>query len=358
MPQHFSCVLPISLFLALCAFSPHAAHGTIHTAVSTAISADDIGQAAAEINAARLRADEAAARLEAIRHAEEKSRQEISRTEKKILGLEHRQQVLTQIIRQRAVSAYKNSGDTTILIYLGKGAQDLAEYDRQNTYIDSVVGADHKHIQDIESVKQDLRIQHHELLEEKKTLASLRKEIEHESNQLFAALRSAQNAKKRLEKKRAQEQAVRRAGQLRAKSTGKAWHVTSDGLHCPVNGPVSFIDSWGFARSGGRRHKGVDMMSPHGTPLAAITSGVIDRTRSSGLGGVTIWLKGDDGHSYYYAHNSRNTVVKGQRVTAGELIGYVGSTGNASRTAPHTHFEIHRNSSSAVNPYATVRRIC
>ena len=117
---------------------------------------------------------------------------------------------------------------------------------------------------------------------------------------------------------------------------GSRVYVAS-GLLCPVAGPSTFVDTWGAARSGGRRHQGVDMLSPRGTPSVAVVAGTI-RISQNRLGGNALWLNGADGNTYYYAHFDH--YGKGGAVNAGDVIGYVGDTGNA-RGTPHLHFEVH-----------------
>ncbi len=130
--------------------------------------------------------------------------------------------------------------------------------------------------------------------------------------------------------------------------------VVGSGWLCPVNGPNAFGDTWGAPRSGGRQHQGVDMMSPFGTPVIAVVAGSVTM-KTNTLGGNAIWLTGVDGAKYYYAHLS-SWEGSSRGVSAGEVIGYVGATGNT--TANHLHFEIHPGGGAAVNPYATVRQYC
>ena len=120
---------------------------------------------------------------------------------------------------------------------------------------------------------------------------------------------------------------------------------------CPVVGGSAYGDSWGSPRSGGRRHQGVDMLAPIGTPLQAVVSGSVVQGSNS-LGGVTVQLFGDTGDRYYYAHLSGYEGVSG-RVEQGQVIGYIGDSGNAIGV-PHLHFEIHPGGGVPVNPYPSV----
>ncbi|MGQ4661035.1 peptidoglycan DD-metalloendopeptidase family protein [Lysobacter sp. F6437] len=97
------------------------------------------------------------------------------------------------------------------------------------------------------------------------------------------------------------------------------------------------------ARGQGRVHEAIDIMAPRGTPVLAATDGKVEKLFTSVPGGLTIYQFDPDGrHAYYYAHLDRYAtgVVEGRVLKRGEVIGYVGSTGNASEDAPHLHFAI------------------
>lgn len=129
-----------------------------------------------------------------------------------------------------------------------------------------------------------------------------------------------------------------------------------DGKMCPIAGPLTHVNDWGNARSGGRTHKGNDLFSAMGTPNVAIVDGTIQHV-SGGLGGTGIFLAGVDGNTYYYAH--LGAYAGGPRaVRQGEVIGYTGDTGNAAGGAPHTHFEIRVGGTQHTNPYPLLRIIC
>ena len=128
---------------------------------------------------------------------------------------------------------------------------------------------------------------------------------------------------------------------------------------CPVAGAVSFTDSWGAPRSGGRSHKGVDMIAARGVPIVAIFSGRVQRTSNSSLGGKSVYFVSDAGDMYYYAHlDDFGDISSGQSVPAGYVLGYNGSSGNAPSYLPHLHFEYHPDGGDPVNPFVLLDALC
>jgi len=128
------------------------------------------------------------------------------------------------------------------------------------------------------------------------------------------------------------------------------------GIVCPVAGPVSFTDTWGAARSGGRTHQGVDILAAMGTPTVAPVSGRVEH-RGSSLGGLSWYVYGDNGDMFYGTHLSGYANEGVGWVAAGTVIGYVGDSGNAAGT-PHLHFEYHPGGGGAVNPYPITSAAC
>lgn len=130
---------------------------------------------------------------------------------------------------------------------------------------------------------------------------------------------------------------------------------------CPVDGPVRFVNDWGFPRSGGRSHEGTDVFAERGTPIVAMADAVVQRVSlaDAGLGGRTVTYE-VDGHRVYNAH--LDTVADGLQVgdplEAGQKIGTVGTSGNARTTPPHNHVGLYLPDGAPVNPYPILRRAC
>lgn len=133
----------------------------------------------------------------------------------------------------------------------------------------------------------------------------------------------------------------------------------SGGVACPVGQPRNYSDTWGAGRSGGRSHKGTDILAPRGTPVYAYETGTVSRMNSNSLGGISLYLQGDSGTVYYYTHLQGYVagLSAGQRVSVGQHIAINGDTGNA-RGIPHVHFEVMPGGGGSVNPFPYVQRAC
>jgi peptidoglycan LD-endopeptidase LytH len=176
-----------------------------------------------------------------------------------------------------------------------------------------------------------------------------------------ARLQREREERERREREAAQREAARREAARRetaaATTSSSAPAPSSGGKACPLDQPRHFTDTWGAPRSGGRSHRGTDILGPYGIPVRAITSGTWSIQRpgpSAGLWGI---LRGDDGNQYWYMHLQSHTVGNGARVSAGQQVGTNGDTGNA-RGTPHVHFELHPGGGSAINPYPLLRSVC
>lgn len=124
----------------------------------------------------------------------------------------------------------------------------------------------------------------------------------------------------------------------------------------PVQGRCSYMDSWGAPRSGGRSHLGVDITAPRGNAIYAVVDGVISQVTVGGaLSGNALRVTQSDGTYFFYAHMDSFApgIAVGTPVRTGQIIGYVGSTGNSG--GPHLHFEVHPFGGDAVNPYPVVK---
>ena len=134
---------------------------------------------------------------------------------------------------------------------------------------------------------------------------------------------------------------------------------TDASLAFPVAGKNTgaIRSSFGDSRDGGRRqHPGVDIFADRGTPALAAADGVVSRVRHGGLGGKTVWIRDNAGHSLYYAHLDSQLVRRGMRVSVGDTVGLVGNTGNARTTSPHLHFGIYQNGPTDPFPFIHVPR--
>jgi murein DD-endopeptidase MepM/ murein hydrolase activator NlpD len=119
--------------------------------------------------------------------------------------------------------------------------------------------------------------------------------------------------------------------------------LTAGGYVFPVYGPASFSDDFGAARADTGWHHGNDIFAPLGAPVLAVTDGSLFLVGWNTIGGNRFWLRDLQGNEFYYAHLSAFTPLArdGAQVKAGDVIGFVGATGDAAGTPTHLHFEVH-----------------
>ncbi|HUR18572.1 MAG TPA: M23 family metallopeptidase [Acidimicrobiales bacterium] len=135
------------------------------------------------------------------------------------------------------------------------------------------------------------------------------------------------------------------------------------GVAFPVPAATGFSDTWGAPRMSGtplaHPHQGTDVFAPSGSPMVAFERGIVTRLGTDLLGGTKLWLVGQSGTRYYYAHalGYAPGLAEGQLVEVGQTLAYVGNTGNARTTPPHLHFEMHPGGGEAVNPYPALAMI-
>lgn len=127
------------------------------------------------------------------------------------------------------------------------------------------------------------------------------------------------------------------------------WQLQRTELEAPLQIPVEGVrvgqinDTWGAARSAGRKHEGTDIFAKRGTPVFSATQGIVRKIGTNNLGGKIIWVTGPNMSQHYYAHldDYAEHIQEGDWVEAGEVIAYVGNTGNAKNTPPHLHYGIY-----------------
>jgi murein DD-endopeptidase MepM/ murein hydrolase activator NlpD len=333
---------------------------------------DPLATAVARVTAAERADNQAIAGYDAAQTRYYELQDEQASSQRSILTLTARQQHLAALGRLRAVVAYKR-GSLVLGDVLGNGS-DILDSARRATMLDDVNARGDEVIAQLDAVTSELRDNQSTLRTE---IASAKTALGNMKSQELDAEHGLAAAGRAEEELRAQLVAQRRLQQLsailaaaRAKAAlgsgggatsggGTAGHIIVSGSWvCPVQGSLSFTDTFGAPRGGGRRHQGNDLFSPGGTPLVAVTGGSVF-FQGDPNGGNAAYVQGHDGNTYYYAHLS-DYVGGARSVTAGEVIGHVGNTGDAAGGPTHLHFEIRPGGPNgrAIDPYPTLAAHC
>jgi len=240
-------------------------------------------------------------------------------------------------LRDHAVSAYVTGGANTLALL---DTADFVDLGVAKSYLDVVVRQHDRLVRNYERTRDALTGDQARLASRLGEAQSVLAQTAQQLPPAFAAVLAATE-------------------QLSAYAAGA--HAYVDGFVFPVAADVEFIDSWGYPRMTGTAsehwHQGTDVFADYGSPLVASENGVIARVGTGTLGGMKLWVVGESGTEYYYAHLSAFAagLADGRRIAAGEVVGYVGDSGNARGTSPHLHFEVHPDGGDAVNPYPLLK---
>lgn len=340
-----------------------------------------VGSVAAVTDASASDVDDTRARAEATIRELDEAQGDLGRLEQQMSEVEHRVEVasngiedLEAEVQTIAVDQYMRAGEPPALVPLDADVGDqllgneLARFvtEGDTDAIDAYAGQ-RADLEDAAAELDELRADQAAAVER---LAQRNAELQAE----VARLEDLERDRIEAERRRMEEERQRREAAAAAAATAAAAPApgetpdastpaggssapappASDGVFlCPVPGST-FIDSWGAPRSGGRSHQGVDMMASAGTPIYAPVDGDVSH-RGVSLGGLSFFLYGDNGNTYFGTHLSG--YAASGHVVAGTVIGFVGATGNANGIN-HLHFEIWPGGGAPVNPYPTVAAAC
>jgi len=272
--------------------------------------------------------------------------------------------------REQAVDLYMNFGSTR-----GKGLDpnEVGRAGTRDAYMRTLVAAERDAVNELNYLKQDsarLKTELEALLADQGSMnAELQRQVDLMLGDLDEANRAYQDlfdqwwreeqariaAREAAERARA---AAAAAAAAAASGYGTSAGTPAAGRTCPVAGPHTFRNSWLEPRPGGRQHHGLDLVAATGTPLVAVETGVIRNTGWHYLGGIGLYLRGDSSDVYYYAHLSAiaGGISDGVRVNRGQVIGFVGDTGNAG--IPHLHLGYQPAGGPLTNPYQLMVKLC
>ena len=288
----------------------------------------------AKVLIAQQAADEVTVKVQAAQIALQQSSDQATDIGAKKVRLEASLIKTTEQMRARSIAAY--TGERLELLNILVSSKDVDSLLRRAELVNA---AQHARA---ELVSQ-FRGQQQELTQEEKDLSGL---VDDRRNQLEQLVKAEQDLTAKLEAVKNELGAIEGGTQ-----------VALGGFVFPVQPPFQFTDTFGAPRMVGtpdyHTHQGNDIFGTRGSPLRACVRGVIRLLGQNRLGGNKLWLVGADGSAYYYAHLSAFTegVVNGTVVNAGDVVGFLGDSGNAAGTSPHLHFEFHPGGGPAVDPF-------
>ncbi len=305
---------------------------------------DPVALAQQRLDEVRTQATDISGRISAAQTQQAKLEAEIADAEAKIPALRDKAAELRALVKARAAQLYVNHGGSAS--FESTMAAENAEDGLRAAHLTDAIGE-----QDLDAAA--------ELRETASKLAAREADLKQQRADLEKTIADLAPLNDLLQQKlKVASDLYDKVHALVVEGAPKhGTDVATSATACPVKGVVVFTDDFGELRPGGP-HPGIDMGALPETPVVAVADGIW-RHDVGGAGGNGAWLTGLDNVSYYYAHFTKYSDAPEGLVMAGEVIGYVGMTGNA--TGPHLHFEIHPGKPGEkppVDPFATLLALC
>jgi murein DD-endopeptidase MepM/ murein hydrolase activator NlpD len=311
---------------------------------ATAI-AQDLEQVEERVEQLEDQLGDATARYEDTWARVSAAEEELTNLERRTRELEEQAATVGEVLELRARTVFKHGGNSVLESFLSAdGPQRAIE---RASLMNAVTGRDQGRLEQAVALRLQLDQSAKLLAAKADELLALKAQLAEEQAALESQLSDARVLQDDLRRREARKRRIERG-------------VQNGTYACMFERPFNFRDTWGAPRSGGRRHKGTDVFSYHGAPVYAFVGGRVQRMNNSGLGGISLYIWGEDGNLYYYTHldGYASGLYVGKRVATGEHVAFNGSTGNARGGAPHVHFQVHPGGGAPVNPYPWLAPAC
>jgi murein DD-endopeptidase MepM/ murein hydrolase activator NlpD len=324
------------------------------------------------VNAKSAELEDELAVLDAIVAQQAATELRISNIQETMADREREIAISALAAREQARAMYVSAGATAFQAVVSP--EGITRLGTKTAYLDAVVDVDVDAVNQLLFLQQDfaaleselnvLVVEQQDLAEEMATVtAGLLAELE-EANAEYQALYSQwQKEEAERQRRRAAELARQRAAAAAAAAASGNYassaFVDPSGRTCPVAGANTFRDSWLEPRSyRGGAHHGTDLIAAAGTPLVAIEAGYVYSMSWHWAGGNGLYIRGNSGDLYYYAHMQGYApgLSTGDRLGVNQLVGWVGSTGVSS--IPHLHLGYQPGGGALVNPYQLMVKLC
>lgn len=338
---------------------------------SAEVTRSELDAARAEINAVSAALEDELAELETALDEQFLLEARITRIREDITNRDREIALAAFAARDRVRSMYVSAGADDA--QAATSAESITRLGTKTAYLDAVVDLDVDVVNQLEFLQTDragLQTEIEGLVAHQEDLAA---ELEIRSNEILGELGAANDRyqtlygqwqieeaerRRRAEAARRAQAAAAAAAAAAASGYASSAYVDPSGRTCAVAGANTFNDTWGAPRSGGRSHTGLDMVAAMGTPIVAVENGYVWSPNWHWAGGNGVYVRGDSGDIYYYAHLQGYApgLFDGQRVGVGQVIGYNGNSGNAA--IPHLHLGYQPGGGRLTNPYQLMVKLC